>query len=314
MNKRKFHNLFCQVGGLFVLAIIALADSSTAFALGTVGSHIENTATNVTQLPYLFSGISYLFGIVLGAVAIGKLYEHVQAPHNTSIWESIKRFVAGGGFFALPTVIAATYNALTGGRSEETAFSGPGAAVSPGGLDAMVVNFVRDIWEPMFMVMGTFCYLAGVLLVMVGISRMLKTMQEGPRGPAGIGTIMTFVTAGALLSIDTMLSGWLRSIFGSNNSMSYGELAYTGGMTGAEVGHVNAVMSAVVAFVAILGVISFIRGWFIIRSVAEGGQASLMAGMTHLFGGALAVNLGGVINMVQETLGISDYGVVFAAG
>ena len=62
----------------------------------------------------------------------------------------------------------------------------------------------------------------------------------------------------------------------------------------------------------IVGLISFVRGIFIIRSVAEGsGQASIMAGVTHLVGGALAVNLGPLLAAVQWTLGITDYGIRF---
>ena len=62
----------------------------------------------------------------------------------------------------------------------------------------------------------------------------------------------------------------------------------------------------------ILGWISFIRGWFILRDVAEGNQqASMMAAMTHIFGGALAVNLGPVLNAVQETFGLTAVGIEF---
>ena len=62
----------------------------------------------------------------------------------------------------------------------------------------------------------------------------------------------------------------------------------------------------------IIGYISFLRGFFILKEVAEGGgQASLMAAVTHIFGGALAVNLGPLMNAVQSTLGLGTYGVVF---
>jgi len=89
-------------------------------------------------------------------------------------------------------------------------------------------------------------------------------------------------------------------------------LQYTAGTSATEQDHVHAVISAIIAFMAILGWISFIRGWFILRDVAEGNQqASLMSGITHLFGGALAVNLGPLLNHVQATLGLSAYGVNF---
>jgi hypothetical protein len=78
--------------------------------------------------------------------------------------------------------------------------------------------------------------------------------------------------------------------------------------------HVNAVVAAILAFVALLGWISFIRGFFIMRGVAEGNsQASAMAGFTHILGGALAVNLGGVLKAVQETLGITEYGLIITS-
>jgi len=72
------------------------------------------------------------------------------------------------------------------------------------------------------------------------------------------------------------------------------------------------VISSVLQFMIVLGVVSFARGIFIVRGVAEGnGQASLMAGVTHLIGGALAVNLGPMMNAVQSTLNLTAYGVSF---
>jgi hypothetical protein len=304
-----------------LLGIITMTVGATvmvagpAFALGTMGTVMTNTAESVTQVPSLLAGLSYLFGIVLGAMGIAKLYEHVQSPQQVQIWDSLKRFLAGGAFLALPMVIEAAQNTLIADgnilRTANSSFNSAGA--TGGGLDAMVVRLMGDIWMPVQAVLGGFAYLAGIILIMIGISRLLKSAQEGARGPGGLGTIMTFIVAGALFSLPEMLGGWMSSLFGSNEVLNYADLQYTGGMTAAEVGHVHAVISGVIAFVAVLGWISFIRGWFVIRDVAEGNQqASLMAGVTHLFGGALAVNLGSVINVVQTTLGLDAYGVNFS--
>ncbi|MBU0799648.1 MAG: hypothetical protein KKA05_01465 [Alphaproteobacteria bacterium] len=304
-----------------LLGIMAMAVGATAlvagpaFALGTMGTVMDNTVTSVEQVPSLLAGLSYLFGVVLGGMGIAKLYEHVQSPQQVPVWDSLKRFLAGGAFFALPMVIEAAANTLVAqdniAANVYSGFNSGGATAN--GLDAMVVRFMGDIWTPVQGILGGFAYLAAIILVMVGISRLLKSAQEGPRGPGGLGTIMTFITAGALFSLDNMLGGWTSSLFGGNQTMTFATLQYTGGMTPDEIGHVHAVISGVIAFVAVLGWISFIRGWFIIRDVAEGSQqASLMAGVTHLFGGALAVNLGGVINVVQETLDLQAYGVNFS--
>jgi hypothetical protein len=160
--------------------------------------------------------------------------------------------------------------------------------------------------------MKAFCYLAGLVLVIIGILRLLKSSQEGPRGPGGAGTLMTFIVAGALLSVDAMLGAWGSSMFSSATVTNFSVLSYTGGLTAAEQDHVLGVLSTILIFMMILGWISFIRGWFILRDVAEGNHnASLMAGITHLFGGALAVNLGPLMNAVQSTLGLTAYGVNF---
>lgn len=304
--------MLIRFSGVLVTLLTAAAMAAPAHALG-VGSVMDNVSTSVNQIPGLFAGLSYFFGTVLGVFAIAKLYEHVQNPHQTPIWDSLKRFLAGGCFFALPMVLEASMRTIAGGGLAVHEVTGFNGETSGGGLDAMVVRLMADIWSPMQHLLGVFAYLAAIILVMVGISRLLKSAQEGPRGPGGFGTIMTFITAGALFSLNGLVGTWTHSLFGAGpETLTFATLEYTGGMTGEEVDHVHAVISAIIAFVAVLGWISFIRGWFIVRDVAEGNhQASLMAGITHLFGGALAVNLGPVLNAVQDTLGLGAYGVNF---
>ena len=242
-------------------------------------------------------------------MGVCKLKEHVLIPSQAQIWDPIKRFLAGGMFFALPTVITAVYNTVASGGSviEGSEFNVGGA--SGAGLDAKLVALITDIWGPMQYILVGFGWIAGIILIMIGISRLLKTEQEGARGPMGIGTIMTFLVAGVLLSLNTILGAAVGSLFGGG-AQNFAELAYDTGMSGAASGQANAVIGAILAFVALLGWISFIRGFFIMRGVSEGNsQASMMAGVTHILGGAVAVNLGGFINAVQNTLGISQYGL-----
>jgi len=90
-------------------------------------------------------------------------------------------------------------------------------------------------------------------------------------------------------------------------------MQYTTGMTASETAAAHAVITSVIKFMIVIGIISFVRGLFIVRSVAEGNQqASMMAAVTHLIGGTLAVNLGPVLNAVQETLGTSGFGITFS--
>lgn len=286
-----------------------------AFAATTLGGVIESTLNSFSGVPGLLSGFSYLCGIILGFMGIMKLKDHVESPNQVQIWDPIKRFIAGGSFLALPTVIMAVYNTISPDGTEVISTVGDSnyntAGVTGTGLDALLVGFMTDIWFPMQYIMTGFAWLAGLILIMIGISRLLKSEQEGPRGPMGIGTIMTFLVAGVLLSLNKVLGTAVNSVFGTDIK-AYASLAYTEGMDEAAIGHANAVIGAILAFVAILGWISFIRGFFIIRGVSEGNsQASMMAAITHIIGGAIAVNLGGFIGAVQATLGIENYGLDF---
>ncbi|QQG36452.1 MAG: hypothetical protein HYS17_01275 [Micavibrio aeruginosavorus] len=306
------HRVTGKFLSIVTLMCLTLGAPTAAHAGPTIRNVLNNISSSSEELPYLLAALSYMFGVTLAVFAIVKFYEHVQNPHQTSIWEGMKRTMAASCFLALPIVVEAAYVTMNDGTLNAVALSQFSGATAGSGLDAMMQQLMDDMHDPLLWVMNGFCYLAGITLVLVGISRLLKSSQEGPRGPGGIGTLMTFIVAGALLSVDAMMGAWSSSLFGSNVVQNTAGLSYTGGMTAAEVDHVHGVISSILIFMMILGWVSFIRGWFIIRDVAEGNHnASLMAGITHLFGGALAVNLGPLMNVVQETLGLSGYGVSF---
>ncbi len=313
----KKYSQFPALFGLFFLVILFLPDIAHALPKGgetpegTLGAVIVNTIKSSNNIPGLLTGLSYLAGILFGAWGIFKLREHVEAPQQVPIWDPVKRFFAGGAFLSLPMLIEAVQDTVAEGLDPVSTSKFSTGGVSGGGLDAMMVSLMTNLWAPMHYLIVSFSYLAGIILVMIGISRFLKSEQEGARGPTGIGTIMTFLVAGALFSMDKMVAAISKSLFDSTQIKVTADLVYKEGLNGTEP-HIEAVISAVVAFVMLLGWISIVRGFFIIRGVSEGNsQASIMAGMTHLLGGGLAVNLGPVINAVQETLGIDKYGITF---
>lgn len=296
------------------------ARAARAFGPPTVGDVVVNTINSSSELPTLFAAVAFLFGGLLVVLGVLKLKEHVTSPQQVPLSEAVKRFVVGGALFALPIVIEAAYNTLSDGcifggcGADGTGFK---ATVPVGnGLDAVIANMMADIWKPLTVLFGAFSYIAGLLFVILGISRLLKSSQEGPRGPSGAGTITTFLVGGALLSVDAMMGAFSNSLFPTlgGNLQTYGQLAFsTTGMSAAEIAHIETTLAAILAFMMIIGWISFIRGFFILRDVAEGNhQASMMAGMTHIFGGALAVNLGPVMNAIQSTFGITGLGIDFS--
>jgi hypothetical protein len=59
----------------------------------------------------------------------------------------------------------------------------------------------------------------------------------------------------------------------------------------------QAAMVGVLTFIRLIGYIAFIRGWLLINQAGQGKDGTLGRGITHIFGGAAAIN-------VQITAGI----------
>lgn len=279
---------------------------------GTIGDVLCNMMISTSNLPGFLTALGYALGLILSVSALLKLKDHVISPSQHPLSDSMKRFVAASGLFALPMVTEATQNLITGGVNDESEVTGyAGLAAEGYGLDTMMMALFMDIFQPAISLFLAFGYLAGLVLVFVGITRMIKSAQDGPRGPSGMGTIMTFVIAGVLFSLSTMMSTFSTSLFGDSMIATYAELQTSTGDEAVDE-HILAVISTTLVFLTIVGWISFIRGFFILREVAEGSsQASLMAATTHIIGGAIAVNLGPFMNAVQSTFGIDTFGIDF---
>lgn len=279
---------------------------------GQISDLMCNVMKATNGFPGFITALAYLFGILLAVSALFKLKDHVLNPSQTPLSDALKRFLAGGALFALPLITEAAQNMLTNGNmamSQVTFYAGKASGGT--GLDGMLVALFADIYQPLMSLIFAFGYLAGLILAVVGIGRIIKTAQDGPRGPAGMGTIMTFVIAGVLFSLSSIMGAFSTSMFDSSTVATFAVLGTDVGDQVVE-DHVLAMVSTVLVFMTIIGYISFMRGFFIIKDVAEGGgQASLMAGVTHIFGGALAVNLGPLLNAVQSTLGLDTIGITF---
>lgn len=315
MNTRMQKSIVFSLAALSLVAISAepayaqLANGDECNT-GTLGGMICNLINNSYTGAGIITGFAYMAGLICGFLGVMKLRDHVESPNHVPVWDPIKRFVAGGAFFSLPFIADVVRETIeqNGATANGSGFNGTSSGV---GLDAMIVKLMSNILEPTIWAVGFVGWIAGLILVFIGISRLLKSEQEGPRGPTGIGTVMTFLIAGCLFSLNSIIAYINTTIFNTGGIQTNATLQYTQGLNGAEA-HVHAVISAIIGFSILIGWISLARGLFIIRGVSEGNsQASMMAAITHLIGGVLAINLGGVIMAVQNTLGITTYGIRF---
>jgi len=299
------------------VALLAFSYSSPALADpcegdGKLSDVICNVMDDMQDAPGFITALAYMVGLLFGVWGLFKLKDHVINPNQTPLSDSIKRFVAGGALFTLPLITQAAQDLINDGTVDPLELSEyAGDSGGTMGLDGLMLALMQDLFTPLISITYVACYVIGLILVFVGVTRMIKTAQDGPRGPASFGTIMTFIIAGALFSLASLLGAFSVTLFGDSTVATYAVLQteIDGGVID---DHVLAVISTILAFMTIVGLFSFIRGFFILREVAEGhSQASIMAAITHIIGGVIAVNLGPFLNAVQSTFGLDTLGVLF---
>ena len=285
--------------------VVLLATMSQAYA-ATIGSTIDNLSTSFASIPTLLSSIAYIMGCFYAITGIYKFKDHVDNPSQTPLSAGVKRFAGGGMLFTLPYLVEVLRRSFFPAATAVT--DGTVRHLNPlgGGMDQMIFELIEDIAEPMTILLSSFAYISGALLLVVGISRMIKTAQDGPRGPSGLGTIMTLFVAGALLSGAKMIAAFTGSFFGDSTISTFANIDPTIISNAADRDSISAIIESLMTFVMIVGVIAFIRGLFVLRAFAEGSQnATIAQSLTFLFGGALAINMGDLVNVLGTTVGVA---------
>ena len=310
-------------GGIIALfaclySVPAFADIDDVSGEGNMlGDMMIAFKNGVSSLPNLIAFLAYLTGVLFAALGIYKLKNHVElGPQTVQLAEPLKFLFAGGLMLALPS-IAGVAQATFGGVGDGIDVGGGsgswaiGGASSGGGLDGMLIGFMQSIYRPTQILMEFFCYVAGAALTLIAVHRFTKTAQEGARGPTGLGTISTFVLAGVLFSIGPSIGTFTDTLFGTRESaIEVSFMALEGGA--GDLTQARNVLTSILAFMIIVGILSMIRGFFVLRGVAEGDQQmTMMSGVSHVIAGAILVNFGQFANIIQNTLGITEYGVLF---
>jgi len=204
-------------------------------------------------------------------------------------------------FFVLlvPVVIAAP---ALGQTFDPTA--GITASGDAGSAGAVVRRIVADIEPGFYTAAGVILHLLGILAIGQGMLRLLRHGTDHLRGPSATGTALTFVLAAVLLALPSFLGGASETLLGTNTVtgrvLTWGSADSSGAHT------FQALLEALFAIVAMLGLIAFVRGWFVLRAAADGAPHQTMGSACwHIVGGICAWHMPTVIAAVQQTAGLT---------
>ena len=111
----------------FVAVTVGAEDAMAANDFSDIAGNITDS---IAELPGLVSGMAYLVGLLMGALGIMKIKDHVENPTQTPMKDGAVRLAAGGALFGLPIVFESMLNTI----------GTTGTALSPATLNPVVLG------------------------------------------------------------------------------------------------------------------------------------------------------------------------------
>lgn len=116
---------------------------------------------------------------------------------------------------------------------------------------------------------------------------------------------ITYLLVGAMLIyFPTTFSIFMQSTFGYQNILQYAPVNSGNSALNTLFGSGSVVGRPLTIIIQVIGLIAFVRGWVLIaRAASSGGQPGATGkGLMHVFGGILAINIVGTLEMINNTL------------
>lgn len=116
---------------------------------------------------------------------------------------------------------------------------------------------------------------------------------------------LVFLLVGAMLIyFPTTLNVLMQTSFGYENVLQYAPINSSSAGLNTLFGSGSAVGRPLTILIQVIGLVAFIRGWVLISRSASQGQppGGTGKGITHVFGGILAINIVGTLDIINNTL------------
>ena len=290
----------------------------------TVGNSSPGMATVINGIAYVCGALTIGSGLLL-------LVKHIDDSQNTTpLHQPLWRLAGGAGLISFPPFIRWLLHSV--------AFEqGPGGIMSAGtchfavlGTTDFMMNLAYNIKDPLTMLLSVLAFLIGLVYIFRGLSKASRYGTD-PRAYSMSAILSNLIAGAALVSVGSSMNAVFNSLFGGitltsactknfdHNIMTSGDFwcnfengvfAKTHGLLAtqnvAALARFEADVTAALIFFQIIGFIAFIRGWMVLKAYTEGGggeQKTMAAGLTHIFGGALAVNIYQTLEFIDYTFG-----------
>jgi len=167
---------------------------------------------------------------------------------------------------------------------------------------SVLINIAKSLIPVQNLITGA-AYLVGIAfalkalysLKIYGESKTMMSSNTSIKDP-----LFHLMIAGFLIFFPTGFEVMMNSTFGYSNVLAYSDSTVTDAMFGGN----SQLGNAVVIIFQTIGLYAFTRGWILIARAASQGQqpGGTGKGLMHVFGGVLAVNIVGTVDVLKSTL------------
>ena len=170
-----------------------------------------------------------------------------------------------------------------------------------------VLSNIASNMTPVEHLISGAAYLIGLFFIVKAVSA-LKSIGESRSSGSTNGTmkepLIYFLVGAMLLYLPTAVDIMMQSTFGYSNILAYSSISSKSSTLDILFGQNSAVGESLAIIIQVIGLVSFIRGWVLISHSASQGQppGSMAKGLIHVFGGILAMNIVGTIEIINNTL------------
>ncbi|MBL7479614.1 type IV secretion protein IcmC [Legionella bononiensis] len=150
-----------------------------------------------------------------------------------------------------------------------------------------------------YLIGSAFIFKAIYSLKVYGEARTMMSNSASVKEP-----IMYLMVGAILIYFPTAFKVFMQSTFGYQNVLQYAPVNSSNQALDTLFGNGSVVGRPLAMLIQVIGLIAFVRGWVLVARSASQGQppGGTGKGLMHVFGGILAINIVGTINMINNTL------------
>lgn len=145
-------------------------------------------------------------------------------------------------------------------------------------------------------------YIMGIGFIVKGIVglKALGESRQGMQHGSMKDPLLSFIVGGMLVYFPTGFEVLMSTTFGYSSILAYSDSSVMSDWIGGD----NELGRTLTIIIQTIGIYAFIRGWVLIARSASTGQPpnGTGKGLTHIFGGILAINIVGTLEMINNTL------------